>query len=124
MQEGIISGFCDNNYISLVFDVPGVPAGSLMSTGLLTIKLTETAPDSAIVISKTITTTNVPGTGHIVDDGASGIGEIRFDLPAVDTGLLIPDVQYRYWVDIVLDSGEPSTLERGIIFSKQGSDHA
>ena len=121
---GTIGGFTNNSYIGLRWTVSGVPAGSTIATGELIIKPTETSSDSASIIDKTITPSNVAGTGQVEDVGSTGVGIIRFDMPPSDTVKLIPGTKYTYWVEIVLNTSEKTIVEKGTIFAEQGSEHA
>ena len=120
----IISGFTNNSDASFDWVVSGIPTGATLSTATFKVKLNETDPDSAILITKSITSSNQVGIGQIEDTGADTIGKIRFDLTPTDTGQLIPGTKYVYWVYITLNTGEKSCLEKGIIFSEQGDTHA
>lgn len=117
-----ISSFTDNSYLRLRYTVTNVPDSVTISAAQLTIKEGET--DSEAVIDKSINSSNAAGTGQIENTGASGTGVLRFDLPPADTALLTPGIQYTYWVDVTLSSGEITTIEKGLIYSQQGSSHS
>jgi proline racemase len=120
-----LSNFATGNYLRLRWSVTGVPSGSAISSVTFKVKTTETDPDSALIISKTITTVNISGTGQIENTGAtSGTGLVRVDLTSADTLLLTSGIRFVYWVDVSLSTGEISTLEAGVIFAQQGASHA
>lgn len=123
--QSSIGNFCTGNYLRLRWSVAGVPSGSAISSVIFKVKNTESDPDSALVISKTITTVNVNGTGQIENTGTTtGTGLVRVDLTSTDTNFLTAGTQFVYWVDVSLTSGETVTLEKGAIFAQQGASHA
>lgn len=122
----IIGQFTLGSYLRLRYSATGLPSGSLLSTATLTIKETETA--SSALITKVITTSPSVGVGQVENTGASGTASLRFDLPPADTNLLVDidevPVNCYYWVDILLNTGEVTTIEKGRIFALQGSVHS
>lgn len=118
--SGGIYNFTNNSYLKLRYTITSVT--SPIDSAAFTIKLVET--DSVAVLQKTISATNSPGVGQIENDGSSGTGIIRFDLPPADTVLLTPGVKYTYWCDITLDTGEVTCIEKGKISPIQGSSHS
>lgn len=118
--SGGIYNFTNNSYLKLRYTITSVT--SPIDSAVFTIKLVET--DSVAVLQKTISATNSPGVGQIENDGSSGTGIIRFDLPPTDTVLLTPGVKYTYWSDITLDTGEVTCIEKGKISPIQGSSHS
>jgi hypothetical protein len=63
---------------------------------------------------KVISTTDVPGTGQIEDDGAGDVNPIvRFDLLAADTRIL--DVERFFDIQVLTSAGGPYTAELGKI---------
>ena len=124
-QNGIISGFTNDSDASFIWTVTGIPFGATIASAKFQIKPTETSPDSAVIISKNVTGTDSAGVGQVEDDGATDlIGRIRFDMIPANSALLIPGTQYAYWVQITLNSGQKTTLEKGQIFTEQGLLHA
>lgn len=122
--NGKISGFSNNSNLGLRWTVSGLPANVLIDSAEFIIKPTATSSDIDTVLSKVVDTNNVVGEGQVEDTGADGIGEVRFDLVPADTSLLTPYVEYTYWVNIILDTGETTLAETGTIFAVQGSSHA
>ena len=108
MGEGIVRG----DQFSFRRIVRGVPAGVTISSAILTLKATIATADPGL-FQKSITSSNVAGTGHIEDTGASGIGKLRFDLTDDNTLLMTADTQYYFDIQITLSSGDIITLERG-----------
>lgn len=121
-----IGQFTLGSYLRLRYTATGVPLGSVLFSAKLTIKSTETSNSS--LLSKIITASPNVGIGQIENIGASGTSVLRFDLPPVDTSLLVDSTESPincfYWVDITFDTGEVTTLEKGRIFALQGSIHS
>ena len=108
MGEGIVRG----DQFSFRRIVRGVPAGVTISSAILTLKATIATADPGL-FQKSITSSNVVGTGQIEDTGASGIGKLRFDLTDDDTLLMTADTQYYFDIQVTMSSGDIFTLERG-----------
>lgn len=102
MGKGIVIG----DAFSLRRVVKGIPTGVTLSNAYLYIV-------TGTPISKSITSANVAGTGQIEDTGADGIGRIRFDLSATDTGQFTAETDYDFDISVTLSSGDKLTLERG-----------
>ncbi len=80
--------------------------GRSVVSAKLTIKAAYGDADPGI-FQKSITTSNVAGTGHVENTGASGgVAIMRFDINAADTEAGSVDTRYSYDVKIVLDNGE------------------
>lgn len=104
--EGIIRG----DQFSIRRTVTGIPSGVLISAALLTLKATISG---AALFSKSITSSNVAGTGHIESTGSGGIGKLRFDILDDDTLLMTADTEYFFDIQVTLDNGDIITLETG-----------
>jgi len=108
MGEGIVRG----DQFSFRRIVRGVPAGVTISSAILTLKATIATADPGL-FQKSITSSNVVGTGQIEDTGSSGVGKLRFDLTDDDTLLMTADTQYYFDIQVTLSNGDILTLERG-----------
>lgn len=65
----------------------------------------------ADVVNKAVTTSDVPGTGQIEDDGGtSGIAVVRFDLTKANTTTL-STTRHRYDIQIKFANGNINTPE-------------
>lgn len=104
--KGIVRG----DQFSIRRTITGIPTGLTISAADLTLK--STIGGSAL-FSKSITSSNVVGTGQIEDTGASGVGKIRFDLTDDDTLLMVADTLYYFDIQITLDNSDIITLEHG-----------
>lgn len=79
-------------------------------------KLTSTSDAAAnIVFQKEITTSNVPGTGVILDTGGSGTASVKFELTNSDTVLLVGGTVYYYDIQVLTSSSKIYTPEVGLI---------
>jgi hypothetical protein len=81
----------------------------------LTIKRHAREPDTAAVVAKVITTTDVPGTGWIEEAGSPSVdGDLRFDLTPADTTAL-GSASWVYDVQLKLADGTVYTPEVGTV---------
>ena len=81
-----ITNFVCGNDLEIRKTITGIPAGQTLTRAWFTVKLKESDPDLSAYIQKIVTITDVVGTGHITDNGATDqIGEVRFDLLPTDT---------------------------------------
>jgi hypothetical protein len=100
--------------------VTDIPAGRTLTKGYLTIKNAKTDADPG-VLQKAVTTTNVPGTGQIIDDGAAdGTGIVRFEVTKENSAALGANRTRFYDIKLFLDNGDPSTLQDGPVKLRQG----
>lgn len=113
LGRGIVRG----DQFSIRRTVTGIPSGVLISSAQLTLKSSIAQADPG-VFQKSVTSTNVAGTGQVEDTGASGIGKIRFDLVAADTLLLTADTEYFFDIQVKLDNNDIITLESGTTSAK------
>lgn len=80
-----IDGFVVGDDLEVRRAVTDIPTGQTLTKAWLTIKTSLSQLDSEIT-QKVITTTDVPGTGAILDDGTGdAAGVLRFDLSPADT---------------------------------------
>lgn len=94
----------------------GVPTGVTISKAWLTVKASPSDADPGL-LQKEITTTDVPGTGQIENDGTGDVDfVVRFDLTRTDT-LAIGEAAVageRYFdVQVLASDGNPYTAENG-----------
>lgn len=67
-------------------------------------------------IEKVLTTSDVPGTGQIENDGGADEDPVvRFDLLNADT-LVIGQTSRRYDAQVLADDGQPYTIENGEVW--------
>lgn len=79
-------------------------------------KLSSTSDATAnIVFQKVITTSNVVGTGVILDTGGSGTASVRFELVNADTVLLVGGTVYYYDIQVLTSTSKIYTPEVGLI---------
>jgi hypothetical protein len=108
-----IAGFVEGDNLEIRRTITGLEAG--IETAWLTVKREPTQEDDDAVISKAITTTDVPGTGHIETAGGVGVdGVLRFDLMPADTRAL-GELKWIHDIQIELTSGKIYTVELGTI---------
>jgi hypothetical protein len=88
-----------------------VPGGETVAKAWLTIKTDASVLDASAIAQLEITPTDVPGTGHVEDAGASGTAVLRFDLAAGLTRDLVPGRVYD--VRVRTSGGRVATVERG-----------
>lgn len=99
----------------------GVPTGVTITKAWLTVKDAVGDADVDAIIQKEITTSDVPGTGQIEDDGTGDADfVVRFDLTRADTlaiGVETPAVKKRHFdVQILASDGYPYTPEIGKVW--------
>lgn len=100
--------------------VRNLPSGRTLTKAWLTIKINESDADVDAVINKEITTSAVPGTGQIQDDGASdGVGVLLFEMSPADT-ILVGTRQLPYAVQVELDSAKVTEIEHGVTAFRTG----
>lgn len=99
--------------------IPGIPSGAVISSVIFTLKASLADADGSATIQKSITSSNVAGTGQVENVGTGGIGVIRFDLTATDTLAMIADQKYYFDIQVTLDSGDILTIESGITSAKE-----
>ena len=125
LEDNSLQGGVNGDSFPVFRTIRKIPAigDSLGSTATLTVvkaaftlKDVDTnndADDATAKFQKVITTTDVPGTGHIVNAG-SGTGDnrearVRFDINAEDTYALNPSKEYPWDIQLWLDDGNPAT---------------
>ena len=113
LGKGIVRG----DKFSIRRTVRGVPSGITISGSILTLKSTIATADPGL-FQKSITSSNVAGTGQIENTGASGVGTLRFDLDDSDTLLMAADTEYFFDIQVTLSSGDIYTLESGVTSAK------
>ena len=66
-------------------------------------------------LQKIITTTASTGVGHIVEPGADGVANIRFELTGADTLALGHGILYHFDIQVLTDNNKVETVEVGTI---------
>ena len=114
---GSISNLVQGDNIDIVRTIGTLPTSITDSwfTVRTRANLDQTTDTSSVVFQKHITSSNVPGTGVIYDDGSDGTAGVRFELVNADTKLLVGDTVYYYDIQVLTTSGKIYTPEIGII---------
>jgi len=108
-----IVGFVVGDDLEIRRTVTDLPAA--IETAWLTLKHYPSQPDQEAKLQKRITTTDVPGTGKIVEAGGPGTdGDLRFDLTPEDTTRLGAK-RYVHDIQIKLATGKVYTIEKGTL---------
>ena len=108
-----ISGFVVGDDLEINRTITGLP--SAIATAWLPVKREPTQEDGDAILSKTITTGDVPGTGQIETAGGPGVdGVLRFDLEPADTRAL-GALEWIHDIQIELSNGALYTVEIGTI---------
>jgi hypothetical protein len=106
-----ITDFVAGTDIEIRRNIDGIPEGQTLTDAWLTAKKSIDDADDAAIIDKHITTTDVPGTGQIVDDGTGdNDGEVRFDLSPAETSPLYERHAFDIWVRTSAGKVYPSNL--------------
>lgn len=106
--HGIVRG----NIFSLRRTITGLPSGITVSGAELTVKTSTSDADPGI-FQKTITSSNVAGTGQIEDTGSTGAAVLRFDLGSADTLAMVANTEYYYDINITMSDASLVTVESG-----------
>ena len=93
--------------------VTAVPATQTLTKAWLTLKAKVTDADPGL-LQKTILPGAVAGQGQITDTGASGTGQLLFQLTIADTLALPVGVDTRYDIKVLTSAGKVYTVEQGI----------
>lgn len=108
-----ITGYVAGDDLEIRRTVTGLTAA--IAVAWLTVKLYPAQTDVEATLQKRITTTDVPGTGQIVDaGGAEADGDLRFDLSKADTASL-GTATWIYDIQVKLAGGQVYTIEKGTI---------
>lgn len=123
--EDVVAGSALTYRATIDREESGLESGAVLTKAWMTFKDSLSDADPGIV-QKIITTTDVPGTGQIEDDGSGDVDPVvRFDLQATDTELLVdvakvaealPTEKY-YDVKVLANLGGPYTGELGLIYT-------
>lgn len=112
-----IADFVAGDHLSVERTVTAIPSGTTISGAWFTVKRKYTDLDTGAVIQKFITIISNPTVGQIDDTGGDGTGHLLFILTPTDTSLLTPLSEYRYDIQVKLDSGMINTPETGTIIA-------
>jgi len=108
-----ITGFVAGDDLEIRRTVTDLP--SPIESAWLTLKHYPSQPDDEAKLQKKITTTNVPGSGHVVEAGGPGTdGDLRFDLTQADTTSLGAK-QYVHDIQVKIGTGKVYTIEKGTL---------
>lgn len=113
--EATIANFVAGDHLSVERTVTSVPDGTTISGAWFTIKRKIADLDGSALVQKFITTTYQADIGHIDDTGGDGTGHLIFLLTPSDTIQLSPLSEYRYDIQVRLDTGMINTPESGVI---------
>lgn len=113
--EATIANFVAGDHLSVERTVTAVPGGTTISGAWFTIKRKYADLDAGALVQKFITTTFQTDIGHIDDTGGDGTGHLIFLLTPADTIKLSPLSEYRYDIQVRLNTGMINTPESGII---------
>ena len=109
----VISGYVVGDDLEIRRTISGLP--SPIAIAWLTVKRYSEQEDTDAAVKKMITTTDVPGTGRIVEAGGVGVdADLRFDLVPADTRLL-GALSWIHDLQIELDNAKIYTVEIGTI---------
>jgi len=114
MKGVILSGYVRGDALSIVRQVRDIPAGRTITKAWFTVKTLATDADPG-VLQKVITTSSVPGVGHVIDAAADGFGELLFILTGTETATVTAGKRYHYDIQLKLDNGDLATIELGTI---------
>ena len=107
-------GLVRGDIISIYRTVNNIPSGDSISKAYLFVKAAYADADGSATFSKTVTSSNVAGTGQVEDTGSSDLsGRIRFDLTNANTTAVTADTPYYYDIQILTTLGSVFTLEIG-----------
>lgn len=97
------------------FAASGFATGITIVEAWLTVKLDAADADPGL-FQKIITTTDVPGTGEIENDGTGDVDMVvRFDLVPADTVLIGAVLIRQFDIQVLTSGGQIYTPERGTI---------
>lgn len=113
--EATIANFVAGDHLSVERTITAVPSGTTISGAWFTIKRKYTDLDAGALVQKFITAIYQADIGHIDDIGADGTGHLIFLLTPADTIKLTPLSDYKYDIQVRLDSGMINTPESGVI---------
>lgn len=116
--DGEIFNIVQGDFIDILRTIDTLPASIV--TAWFTVKPTKSSSsDTTAIFQKTITSSNVPGQGVILDDGTGdGIANVRFELTNANTVLLVDEKAYYYDIQVLTSTGKIYTPELGIIRMK------
>jgi len=101
--RALITNFTPGSSKEVEFIVQGPPTGVLVTGASFFVKSRPEDDDLDPVILKELTTSDVPGTGYISDDGSSETWTVRIDLSNADT-LAIGMNRMAFYLQLALDA--------------------
>lgn len=110
-----ISGFVKGDDLDIIRTITNVPATQTIVEAWLTIRAVNL---STVVLTKNITSVDVPGEGQITDTGADGEGAVKFQLTGGTTGDtvdLTAETTYPFDIQIKTSAGKYYTPVKGTI---------
>ena len=108
-------GLIRGDVFSLRRTITNLPAGVTVTKAWLMVKTAYSVADGSATISKSITSSNVAGTGQIEATGSSTsrTAVIRFDFTNTNTTAVTAAVVYVYDIQILLSNADLITIETG-----------
>lgn len=106
-------GMVRGDTFSIRRHITRMPSGVTVSSAKLTFKASTADADPGL-FQKSITSSNVAGTGHVENIGAGGVATLRFDLVAADTNLATANANYYFDIRVTYSDGTVIALESGI----------
>jgi len=104
----------EGDNLKITRTIRNIPPGDSLAKAVMTLKANITDADPG-VLQKSITTTDVPGTGQITDSGASDlVGAVRFDFVTADTVTTLDPRDYLYDITVKTTLAAQYTVERGV----------
>jgi hypothetical protein len=110
--NGSITAQVAGDDLDVTRTVLNVPATQTLTKAWLTFKTKASDADPGL-LQKAITSSAVAGQGQILDTGASGTGQLLFQLSGADTLALPVGINTAYDVKVLTSAGKVYTVEQG-----------
>lgn len=112
--DATITNFIAGDDLTIERSVTNVTSGAVIASAWFTVKRSYSDLDSVAIIQKIVTAV-LSSDGQIDDTGVDGTGHVKFLLTSTDTEKLTPLSDYKYDIQIRLNSGVINTPELGVI---------
>ncbi len=109
----VIDDYVAGDDLCIIREITGIPGGNVLTDAWFTVRDLEDFSGSSIIVQLSITTT-ATSQGEILDDGASGVAVVRFDITGTQTRT-IGIVGYPFDIQIKLDDSRINTPVAGTI---------